>query len=299
MNRLTHSASGAVEIDRVAVLGVVLHPGAGAAPERSFRRVEEPHVARPRRLEVGHHPALRILRRQDAVVERALVVVGVRGGRIGLQQHARQPQHVVRAARLHRLGGAEMLRELGRREEVLVVAVTAGDEGAPFDHRLPEEARRAPVSLVARQLGDPLEADDLRDLRVGVQPVERVARVGQRREQRLVAEAARQREVRRIAGRARRRRRAPRSCRRARCAACAGAARRSSARSPPPSSPRASAGRRAPARCRRADAHRAGRRRSCASCTRARRRPAGPPRRSRAAPRRRGTRRRARSRGAS
>ena len=91
-----------------------------------------------------------------------------------------------------------------------------------------------------RQLGKPLEADDLRDLRVGVQPVERVARLGQRREQRLVAEAARQRRGTSSRPSAPRRPRAPRSCRRARCAACAASARRSSARSRWPSIRRAS-----------------------------------------------------------
>ena len=55
--------------------------------------------------------------------------------------------------------------------------------------------RSSPVSSA-----DALEADDLRDLRVGVQSVERVASLGERREQRLVAEAAGQREIRRVAG---------------------------------------------------------------------------------------------------
>ncbi len=69
---------GAAEVDRIAILRVVLHAGARATPERPLGRVEQPHVSRPRRLEVRHHAALGILRGEDAVVQRALVVVEVR-----------------------------------------------------------------------------------------------------------------------------------------------------------------------------------------------------------------------------
>ncbi len=78
-----------------------------------------------------------------------------------------------------------MLLDVGDREEVLSVAVTARRERTLFDDRLPEEPRRAPIAILARQLVEPLKTHDFRDLRVGVQSIKRVAPIGQRREQRL------------------------------------------------------------------------------------------------------------------
>ena len=74
---LLRAVRRAAEIDRVAVLGVVLHARAGAAPEGIERRAEELEISRPGGLEIRHHPGVRVLRCEDGVVERALVVVGV------------------------------------------------------------------------------------------------------------------------------------------------------------------------------------------------------------------------------
>src|SRR5690349_24986607 len=92
-----------------------------------------------------------------------------------------------------------MLRRVRWRKEVFVVPVPAGDEGTAFDHRAPEEPRGEAVALVTGYRGEPLEADDLGDLRVRVQAVERIAAVGERYEEGLVAEAARQFKVSRVA----------------------------------------------------------------------------------------------------
>ena len=87
-----------------------------------------------------------------------------------------------------------MLREVGRREEVLVVAVTTRHERASFDDRLPEEARRAfgigPRPSAQQAAGSPTT--------FGIcvfacSPSSGSRAVGERREQRLVAEAARER----------------------------------------------------------------------------------------------------------
>ena len=172
--------------------------------------------------------------------------------------------------------------------------MAAGGERASVDDRLPEEARGAAIALLARQLVEPLEADDLRDLRVGVQAVERVAPFGERREQRLVAEAAGERQVLRVAGQRRD------VGEHLVHAAVLGAehalellvGHRRCRRGRPVRELRQHVERRGAAGVQVRVAQAA--RRSCASCTRARRRTAGPRRRSRAARRRRGTRRRAR-----
>ena len=86
------------------------------------------------------------------LILRVSVVVAVLGRGIRTEQRAREPQHVVGAARLHALRGVDVLREVTRWEEVLDVPVPTGREGALADHGAPEEARRAEVLWLARQL---------------------------------------------------------------------------------------------------------------------------------------------------
>lgn len=74
--------------------------------------------------------------------------------------------------------------EIGGREEVLVVSMTAGHERSAVDDGLPEEARGAVVSLVSGQRSNPLETDGFRNLRVGMQSVERISSLGERRDPR-------------------------------------------------------------------------------------------------------------------
>src|SRR5262245_1117920 len=81
---------------------------------------------------------------------------------------------------------------------MLAIAVAARGERARLHDRLPEERRRAEVRRLSRQLVEPQEADDFRNLRVRVEAVERVAVVRQRVEQRTVRELTRERQVLRI-----------------------------------------------------------------------------------------------------
>ena len=101
----------------------------------------------------------------------------------------------MRAAGLHRLGRRKVLRELGDGEEVLVVAVAASDKRATFRNRPIEEPRGRAIPGVATQFVHALVADELRHLRVGMQPVERIAPLGQRIEHPVVCEAPREAEV--------------------------------------------------------------------------------------------------------
>ncbi len=165
-----------------------------------------------------------------------------------------------------------MLREFSRREEVLDITVTAGGEGARRHHFVPEEMRRLGVVVRAAQLVQAAEADDLGDLRIGVQAIEAVAFGRERHQQGVVREALRQLAETHLPGD-----RGHVSQHFIHAAVLAiehflKAARAKRRRRPYRSSWRSSPALRAPAGCRGSGAHRAVRPGSCAWCTRARRR---------------------------
>src|SRR4051794_1161497 len=108
-----------MKIDRVPVLGVIFHPSAGTTPERVRRRAVELHIARSRRLKIGDQSARRILRSQYVVEQGSFVVVGIPGARVLQKEGPGQTQHVVSAASLHGLRGAQVLIKLCNRKEVL------------------------------------------------------------------------------------------------------------------------------------------------------------------------------------
>jgi hypothetical protein len=81
-----------------------------------------------------------------------------------------------------------MLRELLFGEERLAVAVAAHDVGAVVDDAVPEEGGDVTKLRVAGQLVLAGRADDFRELRVGVQPAQRILAARQRIEDRLVIE---------------------------------------------------------------------------------------------------------------
>jgi hypothetical protein len=91
--------------------------------------------------------------------------------------------------------------EAGDGGEVLVLAVAADRVGAvPRDPR-PERLRDGAVARLAGRLAVEGGADRLRDLRVRVEPVERVLAPGERIEDRPVVEEAREAQVLGVAGR--------------------------------------------------------------------------------------------------
>ena len=78
--------------------------------------------------------------------------------------------------------------------EVLPHAVAANRDGPVVDHGLPEESRRvSPGLIVAGYLGHALVADNLRNLGVGVQAVQRIFAPQQRLQDGLVRKAPGQR----------------------------------------------------------------------------------------------------------
>ena len=148
-----------------------------------------------------------MLRRQHVVEQRALVVVGVAcalllAGRMRVQQLG-ELEHVVGVAGLGTFHLVEHGLEVGQRMEMLPDAVAADGDAAALAHRGPEEARGRQPVLVRRAgvalLGDAGKADHLGDLRIGMQPGQRVARLAQRIEDRAVREALGQAQVTRAA----------------------------------------------------------------------------------------------------
>ena len=134
------------------------------------------------------------------VPQRPFDVVGVFGLRRPREQVVRELDHVVGVARL---GGARA-QGPGQgllRGEHLAVAVPADDVGPLVDHRVPEEVGGGAEGRIARQLVLQGVADELGDLRVGVQAGQGVAPAGGRIEDRVVVEPKRQVEILAVAGR--------------------------------------------------------------------------------------------------
>ena len=118
-------------------------------------------MARPDRREVHEAAVAGMLRREDVVVERALVVVDVR--RVGClaKQLLGQPEHVVGVAGLRPLARLEHRGEVVGGIEVLPHAVASECDGPATDHGLPEEHRRREARGIPAELGDACVADDL------------------------------------------------------------------------------------------------------------------------------------------
>src|SRR3954464_14492954 len=95
-----------------------------------------------------------------------------------------------------------MLRELILREERLAVAVAAGDERSVVHDAIPKEGGDVAITRLAGKLVLARGADDLRELRVRVEAVQRIVVPQERIEDRLVLELPRDPEVLRVAGRA-------------------------------------------------------------------------------------------------
>jgi hypothetical protein len=64
-----------MKVDRIGILGVILHPSAHAAPERLFERREGLERAGPQRNVVAESSGRRVLRGQNVVVKAALVKI--------------------------------------------------------------------------------------------------------------------------------------------------------------------------------------------------------------------------------
>src|SRR6185437_12016779 len=160
------------EINRIAILGVVLNACARAAPEGIKRCAEQFDVTWPCGLKVSYHAGIGILRSKDGIVERLFVIVPISRCRISQKKRSRQAEHIVAAAGLHGLGGGKVARELIDWEKVLVVSIAAGRERARAGDSLPEKFRRRMILRLASQLKEALEPHDFGNLRVGMQTVQ-------------------------------------------------------------------------------------------------------------------------------
>ena len=158
-----------MEIDAVAVLDMVFHAGADAAPERFGRAAVGLEVSGFERDVVGHHAALRVLRGQNMVVQGTLIIVGIGWGGRPLEEVPGQLQHIIGVAGLRR-AGAEVGTELAGCIEMLAVGVCPDHVGTGVNHAVPEKFGGGAVFHVPGQLIKARQADQLRDLRVPMQP---------------------------------------------------------------------------------------------------------------------------------
>jgi len=115
-----------VEVDALAVFRVILDAGADTAPEAVFgsRVLLAAFLVVTQRHEVAHHSRRRVLRGQNVVVQRALIVVGILRTRVPAEEMSRQLEHVVGIAGFARVG-AECLRQGLLRREVLTQTMAA------------------------------------------------------------------------------------------------------------------------------------------------------------------------------
>ena len=171
-----------VDVERAAVpridepprFRVAFHRARLAAPERIVRAVLELVRARHERQEIRHAAVARLRLREDVVPERAFLIVGERGARLGLEELARELEQIVRAACL--AGKAGQIRALLiRAAKRFLRRDAAGRVEVVADDRLPEELGEIARRRVARQLPAAHLADDLGNERVGVLPVQLVA----------------------------------------------------------------------------------------------------------------------------
>jgi hypothetical protein len=85
---------------------------------------------------------------------------------------------------------------------MFVITMTAGSEGARQRNGPPEKLCGGVVLGISGHLVDALKADDLRYLRIGVQPIQVVPAFGERPQDRLVTKTIRNPPVLSIAGHA-------------------------------------------------------------------------------------------------
>ena len=154
-------------VDRIAMLGMALHAGADTAPEIVVGLGIGPGLARHKGRHIGEHPRPRVLLRQDMVQLGALVIVEVRRlGVLGVKT-PRQLQHVVAVAALAGLVG-DVFRDRIGRLEILPVAIAADHIAVMAGDRGPKRLRGLGVAGIAGDLVKTRQADQLRDLGVGV-----------------------------------------------------------------------------------------------------------------------------------
>ena len=133
--------------------------------------------------------------REDMIVERALVVIGIRGARMGGKQLPGQPEHVVGIAGLRTFAAFQHASKILRVVEVFGNAVAA-KSNTPFAGDIfPEEACAGLGFLVAGERGNAFEADHLGNLRVRMLAGELILMALQRIKNGLVAEATREAQI--------------------------------------------------------------------------------------------------------
>ncbi len=185
----------AVGVDEFTVLGVALDTGPYAAPHALVHLRIHAVVIGAHRREVDESARIGPLRRQDVVVQRALVVIAVRTPGIAEEQQLGELEHIVGIAGLGPLHLVDHRRKIVGGVEVLLDAVAADGHRAMVMHGLPEELRGLLPVAPAGHVADAFEADHLRNLRVGVQAGELVLLFFERAQDGLVRKAHRQVQV--------------------------------------------------------------------------------------------------------
>src|SRR5581483_12221368 len=122
------------------MFGVVLDACAGAAPERVVWRVVLALRTGAKRNVIAHHPGDRVLRSQNVVQERPLIIIPILGPRLPTKKVPGEFEHVVGVAGF---GGvaAQRLRKMLFGTEHFSIAMTADDVRAFFGNGVPEEKR--------------------------------------------------------------------------------------------------------------------------------------------------------------
>jgi len=162
-----------MEINAVAVFGVVLHTRAGATPEGAVGVAVILARTRPERDVIASHSVGRILRSQNVVVEGALVVIRISWFGVPLEEVARQLEHVVGVASLCRVR-PERLGERFFGGEMFAVTMPADDVRSLVDDRVPEEQGSGFERFLAGEFILARRSDEFGDLGVGMEAGELV-----------------------------------------------------------------------------------------------------------------------------
>ena len=125
------------------------------------------------RHQINEHALLGVLRRENVVVQRALIKIHGGGGRLPFKQMAGELEHIIRVAGLRRLGRKVFVKIIGGKE-MLAVAVPANDVRTIQGDALPEKFGDVFVARVSRQFILPRRADHLRNLCIGVKSVKAI-----------------------------------------------------------------------------------------------------------------------------
>jgi hypothetical protein len=168
-------------------------PGAGAAPERFLRRIVSAPVAGGEREEILLE-ALRVLRTEPAVEKGALV--RIHPARIGgpAEDVALKLHQVVGHAALRVRPSQRSFKLSGGRFPVFILARVADDVVAGIENFGKEVLGNFAIAAIARDFVHAGRANDLGNVRVGVQTLQLIAARGQRiKEARLLKRRARRR----------------------------------------------------------------------------------------------------------